>query len=398
MRAPPPLTRLLAITAISGSGDWLTTLALVVVLYNLTGSAVAPAAYMVVRVAPRPVGAWLAGVVTDTRRIGRPAAASSLVQALFSALVIIPATTGHALWAIYVLVGLAQLLGGGWQPITAGLLSQIAPPERRQFANRAYSMITSLTMLLAPALGAVLLPVVGPGPLLAVDALSFVVAAALLLSLPAVAPLPGLTQAPGHLMAGLRTTWHDPLLRNLTIGTFGVAITVTAVQAVLTPMAQHLFGRASDAGWLYAAIGLGGAAGALLAALAPLRRRWVILPGIAIEILALGLVALVINPAMALFLVFASSLTAVVSQVQAGVLVQHLTGQVGRVQGTISMTRFFGQTVGACAALGLLLAIRWPAMIMILSAISLLLLGIAVMTTRLTEARRSALAAASPEA
>jgi MFS family permease len=389
MRAPGPLSRLLAVTAISGLGDWLTTLALVVVLFQATHTAVAPAAYMVVRVAPRPVGAWLGGVLTDTRRIGRPAAVSSLVQGALSALLIIPATTGHGLWAIYLLVGAAQILGGSWQPITAGLLAQIVAPERRLMANRTYSLIGSMTMLLAPAAGALLLPVMGAGPLLATDALSFMLAALLLLSLPAVTPAPSPSGGRTPLLVGFGTAWRDPLLRNLTVGTFGAALTVTAFQGVLTPMAQRLFGQASDAGWLYAAIGLGGMVGALCAAWPRLRHRGVIVPGLALEILLLGLVAVIINPVLALLFVFASTLAAVVAQVQAAILVQHLTGQVGRVQGTISTTRFIGQTAGAVGGLLLLLAVRWPEMVILLTAASLLLFATAVATSRLTERRRS---------
>ena len=64
----------LAGAGVSAFGDWLTTFALAVVLYRETGSYAATAGFFLVRVAPRPLGAWLGGPLGD---LVSPASASS---------------------------------------------------------------------------------------------------------------------------------------------------------------------------------------------------------------------------------------------------------------------------------------------------------------------------------
>ena len=59
------VTRFLAASGISFYGDWLTTVALVVLLFRVTGSATGPALYILVRVAPRVLGPVPGGVLAD---------------------------------------------------------------------------------------------------------------------------------------------------------------------------------------------------------------------------------------------------------------------------------------------------------------------------------------------
>src|SRR2546428_162090 len=57
--------RFLVASGISFYGDWLTTVALVVLLFRLTGSPTGPALYMLFRVAPRVLGAAPGGALAD---------------------------------------------------------------------------------------------------------------------------------------------------------------------------------------------------------------------------------------------------------------------------------------------------------------------------------------------
>ena len=52
-RALSPAVRLLIAAGTSSYGDWLTTVAMVVLLFRATHSPVGPALYMIARVAPR---------------------------------------------------------------------------------------------------------------------------------------------------------------------------------------------------------------------------------------------------------------------------------------------------------------------------------------------------------
>ena len=116
----------LAGVGVSAFGDWLTTFALAVVLYRETGSYAATAGYFLVRVAPRPLGAWLGGPLGDlvSPRLGILAAA--LTQGAITAALAIPLSLDHALWSVYVLAGLSQLVGGSWQPLTAAVMAKLA--------------------------------------------------------------------------------------------------------------------------------------------------------------------------------------------------------------------------------------------------------------------------------
>ena len=64
---PPrgPAVRFYVAVCLSLYGDWLTTVALLVVLFEVTHTPAAPAGYMVARIAPRVAGPWLGGHLTD---------------------------------------------------------------------------------------------------------------------------------------------------------------------------------------------------------------------------------------------------------------------------------------------------------------------------------------------
>ncbi|MGA8016725.1 MAG: hypothetical protein WCB85_12485, partial [Candidatus Dormiibacterota bacterium] len=60
-----PAPRFVAGRAVSDVGDWLTTVAVAVALWDLTHSVSAPALAILLRVAPRPVGTVAGGRVAD---------------------------------------------------------------------------------------------------------------------------------------------------------------------------------------------------------------------------------------------------------------------------------------------------------------------------------------------
>ena len=64
-RRPGPAARFVAGRAVSDCGDWLTTVAVAVGLYTVTRSLAAPALAILVRVAPRPLGALAGGHLAD---------------------------------------------------------------------------------------------------------------------------------------------------------------------------------------------------------------------------------------------------------------------------------------------------------------------------------------------
>jgi MFS family permease len=369
--------RFLVGVAVSTFGDWLTALALAVVLYEATGSVVATAGYVLVRFAPRPLGSWIAGGLGDRVDQRLAIAGAAIVQGGLTATLVLPLWAGHDLWLIYVLAGLSQLVGGAWQPLTGALMARLARGDARHTLNFAYSLLGSGAMLVAPALGAVLLPLCGAVPLVLGDAATFVIAAALFVSLPPQDRLdvPRATIR-GAAFQGFLTAFRQPTLRVVATGAFSAALVITALQAILPALAAERLGTAANAGLCYGAVGLGGILGSLLALWRPMRRPQVILPGLLAEIAGIGAVALTGAPAADLILLAASTASANLAQVESGVVVQSQpSGTVARVQGAVSTARYTGMMAGATIALLLALKVGWPELILILTAVGLVALG-----------------------
>ena len=184
-RTPAPRNqaiRFLVAVGISFYGDWLTTVALVVLLYRTTGSATAPALYIVARVAPRVFGPAPGGGLADRFGPARIAAACSLFKAAFTALIVVFAHN-RVVWAIYVAVACAQFLNSLAQPAYGALIPQVTSERRLGRVNGIYGSLFASSILVSPAIGALLLPHVAPELLIAVDAVTFVIAAIILITL-----------------------------------------------------------------------------------------------------------------------------------------------------------------------------------------------------------------------
>jgi len=390
--------RFLAGVTVSTFGDWLTTFALAVVIFNATGSVAATAGYMLVRVGPRPLGAWLGGPLGDLANPRLAMVGVALIQGAVTIALAVALALGHGLWAIFVLAGLSQLVGGAWQPLTSALMARLASGGARHSLNLAYILLGSGMMLVSPAIGALLLPLLGPVPLVLGDAVTFIIAAGLFLSVPAMGggAARSLTVRTA-VMSGFSLAFRRPVLRVLTVGTFSAAVVITALQAALPALASERFGTSADAGFCWAAVGLGGVLGSLLALWRPLQKPAVILPALVGEIAFIGAVAVAGRPAIDLLLLAGSTASASLSQIEGGVIVQsQAPDTVGRIQGAVSTSRFLGMTSGAALALVLALSVSWQVLVLVLAIAGLVLLAASVFGPSPTLAPMTTTKAASP--
>ncbi len=372
------VARLLAAIGLSSYGDWLTTFALAVVLYGATGSVAATAGYFLVRVAPRPVGAWLGGPLGDYVSPRVAILGAAVAQTGLTALLALPLATHRALWSVYILAGLSQFVGGSWQPLTSAVMTRLATGRERHTVNLVYILVGGSSMLVSPAIGALLLPALGAVPLVLADAATFAVAALLFLSLPAM-PGGAAHRLTLHSAAvgGFAAVSRMRILRVIALGAFGSTVAITALQTGLPALALHRFGSSADAGFLYAMVGLGSVGGSLIALWPRLRRPAVILPGIALETAGIGATAALGAPVADLLILAVSTAAASLAQVEGGVVIQSQAIEiVGRVQGAVSTSRFLGMTGGA--ALALLFALvnqrSWEPLVLVLSLVGLLIL------------------------
>jgi len=390
--------RFLAGVGVSAFGDWLTTFALAVVLYRETGSYAATAGYFLVRVAPRPLGAWLGGPLGDLISPRRGILGAALIQGAITAALAIPLGLDRALWSVYVLAGLSQLVGGSWQPLTAAVMARLGTGENRHTLNLVYIGLSGGAMLVSPAIGALLLPSLGAVPLVLTDAATFAVAAILFVSLPSMPA--GVALRPtlrGAAFDGFTAVFRQRMLRIIALGAFASTVAITALQAALPALASQRFGNSADAGLLYASVGLGSVVGSLIVFWPPLRRPGVILPGLACEIAGIGAVAIAGAPVADLLILMASTAMASLAQVEGGVLVQsQAADRVGRIQGAVSTSRYLGMSGGAALALPLSLALTWQRLVIILTISGLVLLGVSTLGPRSTLRTAAEATAQSP--
>jgi MFS family permease len=378
--------RFLAGVGVSAFGDWLTTFALAVVLYRDTGSYAATAGYFLVRVAPRPLGAWLGAPLGDLVSPRLAILGAALTQGAITAALAVPLYLDSALWSVYVLAGLSQLVGGSWQPLTAPVMARLATGENRHTLNLVYISLSGGAMLISPAIGALLLPSLGAVPLVLTDAATFAVAAILFLSLPAMpAGVAHRLTLRGAAFDGFTAVFRQRMLRIIALGAFSSTAAITALQAALPALASQRFGNSADAGLLYACVGLGSIVGSLIVLWPPLRRPGVILPGIACEIAGIGAVAIAGAPGVDLLILIASTAMASLAQVEGGVLVQsQAPDTVGRIQGAVSTSRYLGMSGGAAVALILAVTVqsKWQILVLILAIGGLLVLGASALGPR----------------
>jgi predicted MFS family arabinose efflux permease len=264
--ARPAYRRLFVAQTVSRWGDTFNTVALVVLVFRLTGSGLGVTGAVIAEIAPVLLLAPIAGAVVDRLpRVRVMIAADLWRMALAAALPLVD----HHLVAVYaVAFGLAA---GGvfFNPAASSVLPGIVDEEELIAANSGlWSAAVISQIALAPLAGA-LVAAVGVAPAFLGNAASFAASALVLARL----RLPG-QPAPtesgswlGRVGEGARLLVRDHLLRLLALVQLLAALSAGATSALLLVLAgRHLHVGPGGFGLLLAAIGVGAALGPLLLA------------------------------------------------------------------------------------------------------------------------------------
>lgn len=261
--ANPQLRRLLAAHTISRWGDTFSSVALVIVVYRLTGSGLQVAGTVAFEVAPVLLFGFLAGAVVDRRPRRQVMIVADLGRVAVAALL---AGLGQHLPVLYGGAFLLSTFSVFFNPAAASVLPAIVDDDEIVAANSALWSAAVLSQIaLAPVAGA-LVAVAGASPAFLLNAASFAVSAALLWRL---AVPEGATRPPSkHLTdvaEGLRAIRASRFLTVLS-GVQGLgALSAGATSALLVVLAQeHLGVGPRRFGLLVAAIGVGAGFGPLL--------------------------------------------------------------------------------------------------------------------------------------
>jgi MFS family permease len=277
--ANPALARLMIGEFVSSIGDWLYLVALLVVVYNSGASPVVLGIVGAARIVPYILLSVPAGIVADRydRRlilIGTDLARGVIMLAL-TALTL----ADGPIIAVVALSLLAACFSAFFSPAIGSLIPSLVADERELGpANAAWSSLDNLAFIIGPAVAAILITV-GNIPLaFFLNAVTFVIIAAVLWRLPkdrgrAVTAHAASTEAS---TIGFRESVR-PVIRPLSgLGVINLFDGfVSGGLAVLTVVIAVEVLGAGDAGtgWLNAAIGLGGLIGAFIAGPMTLRRR-----------------------------------------------------------------------------------------------------------------------------
>jgi MFS family permease len=266
-----PFRRLLAGLAVSQIGDWLYNLALVTLVYQRTHSAMWAGTAAAARVVPIVVLGPLGGVIADRFDRRRLMVASDVVRLALMVVLAIVATTHLPIVIVPLIAAVATAASSPYLPCAAAVTPALVPDADLPGANAARLAVTSLGLIIGPAIGGVLLLLGSPWLAFAVNAVTFGLSALAVLAVPAnPAFRPARSQdRPSGLLRDvaegaqvLRT--HPQVLR--LVGADIMCSLVYGLQTVL------LIGVASRAGlglhgygYLFAGIGAGALVGTTLA-------------------------------------------------------------------------------------------------------------------------------------
>ena len=338
----PALRRLAAGLLLSRTGDQLTTIALLWLVLDLTGSGAAVGLVLLCAGLPPVVTGPLLGRMLDRWSPRRVMVADNLLRALLVGA--IPALHWLGRLDLPLLYGLCMAAGALIPATDVGVrvvLPRLVDSDQLEHANALLSIGDQVSALVGPACGGLLVGLVGAPPVLLLDAVSFLAMAALVRPLPD----PPTTAAPRPAVAGsgIRAALKEPAVRVV----LGVTLVYFLAYGPLEP-ALPVYSRdvldtgAGGYGLLWSAFGAGALVGL---ATVPVVRR--LRPGLALagNALAWGtallplLVVTGIAPAMLAFavggLIWAPYVTLESSLLQR-LVPAHLLGRVFGVRRAVS--------------------------------------------------------------
>jgi MFS family permease len=258
--------RLVAASAASNTGNWAATVALSLAVYAKTGSTVWLAAGFLFTQVPSALVAPVSGVMADKLNRKRIMVACDLLGAVAYAGM---AVTGSPLGLI-TLGSVAALLHAPFGPASRAAVPNLAGEADLAWANGTLAAASNAGQLAGPALGGVLYAAAGAGPAFLVNAVSFVISAALIVAVRGRFGSEALETAKSTagtgVWAGARFLWHNTTLLILTV-VGAVTFMATEIAAVADlPLVQHFGVGGVGYGVMNVAWGAGGLIGGLIAA------------------------------------------------------------------------------------------------------------------------------------
>lgn len=257
---------LAAARIVSLTGDALSLVALMLLVADRAGDALAVALLLLVGdFAPALLGP-LTGAISDRFDLRRVMITAELVQC---ALVLTIAWTLPPLPVLLILVALRAMAGQVFLPASRSALPALVTDAELPAANALLGFGANGGEVLGPLLAATLVGVIGVPGVLLVDAASFALSALLLLAVPALRPGSAPDSLLGSARDGVRFIWSHRAVRVIALGFCAVVACNGVDDVALVFLAHDTFGAGDSAvALLLAAVGIGLVVGyALLSAM-----------------------------------------------------------------------------------------------------------------------------------
>jgi MFS family permease len=209
--ARPAYRRLWLGQSVSSAGDALATVASVLAILRIGGTATDIGLLAAVLTVARVVFTLFGGVWADRLPRQFVMLASDVlragVQAVIAGLLI--AGVAHV-WQLVVGAAIYGAAQAFFDPASTGLVPETVPADQLQQANALMSFSSSFLWVAGPAVAGVLVAAFGPGPVFAVDAASFIVSA---ISLGMLRLAPRALPERTSLWKDLAVGWHEMAIR-----------------------------------------------------------------------------------------------------------------------------------------------------------------------------------------
>lgn len=271
---------------ISNFGDVLHYIALVILVYRLTGHGVAVAGLVVAEILPVLLFGPIAGVIIDRFSRKTVLVGADLVRAVLAFSLVWPQGAWHA----YIVA--AGLSAGStfFNPTVQAVIPVLTTEHQRLAANSVSWSTTQFVQIVAAAIVGGFVAWIGTGPAFALNAVSFACSALLMASL-SIPPHAGQVNQDtrrgfraylADVREGLQFARHDRFVSRLLVVQMLASFAVGATGALLVVLAeQHLHVPPSGFAWLILAIGVGALLGPLIPNMFASNRhdmRWVLVP------------------------------------------------------------------------------------------------------------------------
>ncbi|MED3648715.1 MFS transporter [Halalkalibacterium halodurans] len=138
---------------ISSIGVWVYFIALNLIVFQMTGSALAVAALYLIRPLATIVTNWWCGSVIDRMNKKRLMIGLDVIQ---GGLITLLAIASSSLWLIYVLVFFIHMAASVYHPTSMSYITRLIPAHQRQRFNSLRSLLDSGAFFIGPAITGVL--------------------------------------------------------------------------------------------------------------------------------------------------------------------------------------------------------------------------------------------------